>query len=130
MHEQSPSLKTKLTPSGGNPVWNLSYLKKRSFFRPISREGAHSGLRPYVALCDEIHEHPDGKVIEMLERGFKFRRQPLLFMIANGGTDRNSICWDEHQHAVKVAVGIRVTPDAAFIQSSQRPELLSGKITM
>lgn len=113
MYEQSPSLKSKLTPSGGNPVWNLSYLKKRSFFRPISREGAHSGPRPYVALCDEIHEHPDGKVIEMLERGFKFRRQPLLFMITNSGSDRHSICWDEHQHAVKVAAGTP-TPDEDF----------------
>lgn len=113
MYEQSPALKSKLSKSGGNPVWNLSYLKKRSFFRPISREGAHSGPRPYVALADEIHEHPDGKVIEMLERGFKFRRAPLLFMITNSGSDRTTICWDEHQHAVKVAAGT-ATPDEDF----------------
>ncbi|MBB6299918.1 phage terminase large subunit-like protein [Rhizobium leucaenae] len=49
----------------------------------------------------------------MLERGFKFRRQPLLFMITNSGSDRNSICWDEHQHAVKVAAGTQ-TPDDDF----------------
>lgn len=113
MYEQSPALKKALTPSGGNPVWNLAYLKNRSFFRPISREGAHSGPRPYVALADEIHEHPDGKVIEMLERGFKFRRAPLLFMITNSGSDRTTICWDEHQHAVKVAAGT-ATPDDDF----------------
>ncbi|MBZ9659791.1 terminase large subunit [Mesorhizobium sp. ESP-6-4] len=113
MYEQSPALKEALTPSGGNPIWNLAYLAKRSFFRPISREGAHSGPRPYVALCDEIHEHPDGRVIEMLERGFKFRRQPLLFMITNSGSDRTTICWDEHQHAVKVAAGT-ATPDEDF----------------
>ncbi|MBB6013499.1 phage terminase large subunit-like protein [Aquamicrobium lusatiense] len=113
MYEQSPKLKAELTPSGGNPVWNLAYLKRRSFFRPISREGAHSGPRPYVALCDEIHEHPDGRVIEMLERGFKFRRQPLLFMITNSGSDRNSICWEEHVWACKVAAGTD-TPDEDF----------------
>lgn len=113
MYDQSPALKSKLTPSGGNPVWNLAHLKSRSFFRPISREGAHSGPRPYVALADEIHEHPDGKVIEMLERGFKFRDQPLLLMITNSGSDRNSICWAEHQHAVKVAAGTQ-TPDEEF----------------
>lgn len=113
MYEQSPALKARLTPSGGNPVWNLADLRTRSFFRPISREGAHSGPRPYVALCDEIHEHPDGKVIEMLERGFKFRDQPLLLMITNSGSDRNSVCWAEHQHAVKVAAGTQ-TPDDDF----------------
>lgn len=113
MVDQSPALQSRITKSGGNPVWNLAYLKTRSFFRPISREGAHSGPRPYVALCDEIHEHPDGRVLEMLERGFKFRRQPLLFMITNSGSDRATICWDEHQHAVKVAAGT-ATPDDDF----------------
>jgi phage terminase large subunit-like protein len=28
-----------------------------------------------------------------------------LFMITNAGTDRNSICWDEHSHAIRVAAG-------------------------
>lgn len=110
MYEQSPALKARLTPSGGNPIWNLADLRTRSFYRPISREQAHSGPRPYVALCDEIHEHPDGNTLEMLERGFKFRDQPLLLMITNSGSDRNSVCWAEHQWAVKVAAGTD-TPD-------------------
>jgi phage terminase large subunit-like protein len=113
MYEQSPKLKRELTPSGGNPVWNLAHIKSRSFFRPISREQAHSGPRPYVALCDEIHEHPNGHTLEMLERGFKFRDQPLLLMITNSGSDRNSVCWAEHQWAVKVAAGTE-TPDEDF----------------
>lgn len=113
MVDQSPALVSKIAKSGANPVWNLFYQKGNSFFRPISREGASSGPRPYVALCDEIHEHPNGDVIEMLERGFKFRRQPLLLMITNSGSDRNTICWDEHQHAVKVAAGTQ-TPDEDF----------------
>jgi phage terminase large subunit-like protein len=52
-------------------------------------------------------------MIEMLERGFKFRRQPLLIMITNAGTDRNSVCWEEHTHAVKVASG-EVEDDETF----------------
>ena len=36
-----------------------------------------------MALLDEIHEHPDGNIVEMLRAGFKFRRQPLSFMITN-----------------------------------------------
>lgn len=113
MYQQSPALNAILTPSGGNPIWNLAYLKTRSFYRPISRDGAHSGPRPYMALCDEIHEHPDGHTLEMLERGFKFRDQPLLLMITNSGSDRNSVCWAEHQYAVQVAAGT-TTPDDDF----------------
>lgn len=51
--------------------------------------------------------------MEMLERGFKFRQQPLLFMITNSGSDRNSVCWEEHEHAVRVAAGTK-TPDDDF----------------
>jgi hypothetical protein len=52
-------------------------------------------------------------MIEMLERGFKWRRQPLLVMSTNSGSDRQSVCWQEHQHAVRVAAGTR-EPDTAF----------------
>lgn len=108
MVRQSPLLTANLVPSGGTGAFveNLAYLKTGSFFRVISREGASSGPRPTVALCDELHEHPNSAVIEMLERGFKARRQPLLVMITNSGFDRTSVCWDEHQHAVSVAAGV------------------------
>jgi phage terminase large subunit-like protein len=43
--------------------------------------------------------------MEMLERGFKFRLQPLLVMITNSGSDRKSVCWEEHIHAIAVAAG-------------------------
>ena len=108
MKDQSPDLAKRVKSSGGpGREFNLAYLAKGSFFRPISREAKKtgSGPRPHMALCDEVHEHPDRGVMEMLERGFKFRRQPLLLMITNSGSDRNSICWEEHEHAVKVAAG-------------------------
>ena len=108
MVDKSPDLKRRIKPSGGpGREYNMAVLATGSFFRPISREAKKtgSGPRPHFALCDEVHEHPDRGVMEMLERGFKFRRQPLLFMITNSGTDRNSICWEEHEHAVKVAAG-------------------------
>jgi len=113
MVDLSPKLSAAITKSGLNPVWNLAHGKSASFMRPISSEDGQSGPRPHFALCDEVHEHRDGRVLEMLERGFKFRRQPLLVMITNSGTDRNSVCWEEHQHAVRVAAGTR-EPDAAF----------------
>ncbi len=108
MRNQSPDIRDRTKTSGGEgKEYNLAYLKKGSFFRPISREAKRtgSGPRPHMALCDEVHEHPDRGVMEMLERGFKFRRQPLLLMITNSGSDRNSVCWEEHEHAVKVAAG-------------------------
>jgi len=109
MVEQSPELAKRVTKSGIDVIWQLSYRGKagdKRFFKPISAEKSQSGPRPHVALCDEVHEHPNRDVIDMLERGFKFRKQPLLVMATNSGTDRKSICWEEHQHAVNVAAGI------------------------
>jgi phage terminase large subunit-like protein len=111
MADKAPALKKRITFSGIAPnVWNMAILgapQKVAFFKPVSRDTKKSGSgpRPHMALIDELHEHPDRGTMETLERGFKFRRQPLLFMITNSGTDKNSVCWEEHEHAVKVARG-------------------------
>ncbi|MBS0339807.1 MAG: terminase large subunit [Proteobacteria bacterium] len=108
MVKASQSLRKRLEFSGGEGrEYNIAYHRNASFFRPVSRDTGKtgSGPRPSFVLADEVHELPDRKSIEMLERGFKFRRQPLLFMITNSGSDRNSVAWEEHEHAVKVAAG-------------------------
>lgn len=115
MARKAPALR-RLTFSGGEGrEFNIRDPKTESFFRPVSRETKKtgSGPRPHFALCDEVHEHPDGGVIEILERGFKFRQQPLLLMITNSGSDRQSVCWAERQHAVAVSAG-DVEDDTAF----------------
>lgn len=108
MTKQSPALAKQLEFSGGpQREFNIAHHPSGSFFRPVSRDTGKtgSGPRPYFVLADEVHELPDRSIIEMLERGFKFRREPLLFMITNSGSDRNSVAWEEHEHAIKVAAG-------------------------
>jgi phage terminase large subunit-like protein len=122
MMEQSPALASRLKKSGGNPVWNLADFRTGSFFRPISSDDSQSGPRPSCALCDEVHEHKDGGgTIAMLERGFKWRTQPLLVMATNSGSDRNSICWQEHEHAIRAATGTK-TPDDDAMYVGEIPE--------
>jgi phage terminase large subunit-like protein len=108
MVRRSPALARRIEFSGGEGrEYNMAHHRSGSFFRPVSRDAGKtgSGPRPYFVLADEVHELPDGKILETLERGFKFRRQPLLLMITNSGTDRNSVAWEEHEWAVKVAAG-------------------------
>jgi len=108
MVQKSPALAKRIDPSGGpGREFNLAHHKSGSFFRPVSKETGKSGSgpRPYCVLADEVHEMPDRGILEMLERGFKFRRNPLLLMITNSGSDRSSVAWEEHEHAVKVAAG-------------------------
>lgn len=119
MVKQSPALQKRLEFSGGpGREFNIAHHPSGSFFRPVSRDTGKtgSGPRPYFVLADEVHELPDRKILEMLERGFKFRREPLLFMITNSGSDRNSVAWEEHEHAVKVAAGnVDAVTDPTFV---------------
>jgi phage terminase large subunit-like protein len=101
MVEQSPALAKRVRVVGGVNPWNLVF--RGSFFRPMSSAASQSGPRPYCALVDELHEHKNDGVLEMLRAGFKFRRSPLLFIITNSGVDRLSVCFRYHQHATKVA---------------------------
>lgn len=105
MVRQSPALSSRLLLSGSNPVHTITHTKTSSFFKPISKESGKtgSGPRPHCALVDELHEHPNRDIVEMLERGFKFRRQPLLLEITNSGSDRTTYCFEEHERAVKAA---------------------------
>jgi phage terminase large subunit-like protein len=106
MWRRSPALYRRLIPSGQNPVWQLTHLESASFFKPISSEKkGKSGIRPYCGLIDEVHEHPDNSVIEMLRAGTKGNQQALILEITNSGSDRGSVCWDEHVYTAKVCTG-------------------------
>ncbi len=106
MWERSPHLNKRLLSSGVNPVWQLTHLEKASFFKPISSDKkGKSGIRPYCALIDEVHEHPDNSVIEMLRAGTKGNQDALIFEITNSGFDRKSVCWSEHEYTTRLLSG-------------------------
>jgi len=107
-YDQSPELQKRLIASGvGDKRWKLAN-DKGGFFKVISSEKkGQSGPRPHMVLLDEIHEHRDGTVIEMLRAGFKFRRQPLSFMITNSGHDKTSVCWEYHDIGCQIACELR-----------------------
>lgn len=105
MVDQSPDLDSRLTRTGRNPVWNLAHLPTGSFFRPISSDSAQSGPRPHIALLDEVHEHKNAMMVEMMRAGTKGRRQALIVMITNSGADKKSVCWHYHTYAIKVSEG-------------------------
>ena len=106
MVDQSPELGKRLQKSGtGERCWNLAYMAQGAFFRPISSDDGQSGPRPHIGLIDELHEHKTNTVVEMLRAGTKSRRQALIFMITNSGSNKLGPCWSYHEYAAKVAAG-------------------------
>jgi phage terminase large subunit-like protein len=121
MYEQSPELKKRLTPSGGNPIWQLTNLKTGSFYKPIASDNAQSGPRPHCGLIDELHEHTDDNVVNMMRAGTKGRRQALIFEITNSGYDRHSVCRQHHEYSERVLEGT-VPGDSWFAYVCQLDE--------
>ncbi len=119
MWERSPALRRRLIQSGDKKVTQLANIDPRTrrpdgFFRPISSDKkGKSGIRPYCALVDEVHEHPDNSVIEMLRAGTKGNQEALIFEITNSGFDKKSVCGQEHDYAIKVVTGL-IANDAFF----------------
>lgn len=107
MVDQSPELQRRVLKSGvGSNVWNIAYPQAMSFFRPISSDDGQSGPRPHMGLLDEIHEHKNGDVVEVLRAGTKGRRQALILMITNSGVGQKSFCRERHDYGAKVSAGL------------------------
>jgi phage terminase large subunit-like protein len=64
-------------------------------------------------LFDELHTQPSRYLWDTLTAGIAARRQPLIVAITTAGYDRNSICWEQHDYALKVMAGI--IPDESFL---------------
>jgi phage terminase large subunit-like protein len=108
MYERSPALRRRLKPKGANPVTELLTKKPgvNSFFKTIASEKrGKSGIRPYCALIDEVHEHPDNSVIEMMRAGTKGNQEALLFEITNSGFDKKTVCGQEHDYSAQILTG-------------------------
>lgn len=114
MVDFSPQLTKRIQKSGIREVLNLAHLESGSFFRPVSSEGRGlDGKRVHCALIDEVHEHPSPVVVAKMRAGTKGRRQALIVEITNSGFDRNTICYQHHEHSQRVVSGL-VDDDSWF----------------
>jgi len=112
--QMSDTLSSFLEVGGGekNPQ-NISYARNKTmgFMRHVSSESGgrgKSGFRPSGVLGDELHEMRNAELIELLRKGFKARRQPLMTLATNSGEGRESVGWYYHMQAQKTAMGERI----------------------
>ncbi len=77
-----------------------------SFYRAIPADAAGShGFNASAIIVDEVHVQPNRELIDVLTTSTGARRQPLTFYITTAGYDKNSICWELHDYALKVRAG-------------------------
>ncbi|BGI52706.1 MAG: terminase large subunit [Candidatus Hamiltonella defensa (Ceratovacuna japonica)] len=90
-----------------------------SRFQPLSSD-AHSldGLNIHGGIVDELHAHKTRDVWDVLETGTGARLQSLLFGITTAGFDKEGICYELRDYALKVLRGFNSTVEGAIQDDS------------
>lgn len=57
-------------------------------------------------IFDELHTQANRRLWDALITATGVRRQPLTFVMTTAGYDRHSVCWEQHDYAMKVKAGI------------------------
>jgi len=74
-----------------------------SKFEALSAEYSNlDGLNLHAALIDELHAHPTRGVWDILETATGARAQPLIWAITTAGTNRASVCWEQHRYVTQI----------------------------
>jgi phage terminase large subunit-like protein len=78
-----------------------------SAYRVLSADvRKHHGLNAHGVVFDELHAQPNRDLWDVLTTATGARRQPLVVAITTAGYDRESICFEVHEHARQVLEGV------------------------
>ena len=110
MVDQCPALKKRIKPVMS--VKRLVYKPTNSFYQVLSAEAyTKHGLNVHAVIFDELHAQPNRELFDVMTKGSgDARTQPLYFLITTAGTDRNSICFEQHQKALDIIEGRKIDP--------------------
>jgi phage terminase large subunit-like protein len=88
----------------------LTFKPLKSFYQVLSAEAkTKDGFNAHGIIFDELHAQTNRDLFDVMTKGSGLaREQPLQFIITTAGTDRNSICWEQHQYALDVIRGKKI----------------------
>lgn len=122
MVHSSPALNNCLLVTDSRKT--ISDPKTRSWYKALSAEvKTKEGLNIHGLIFDELHAQPNRLLWDALKYGGASRRQPLFISITTAGTDRLSICYEQHKYAKGVLKGdVRDTQFFALIYSADEKD--------
>jgi phage terminase large subunit-like protein len=86
----------------------------KSSYKVLSADApTKHGLNAHGIIFDELHAQPNRDLWDVLTTSTGARHQPVTLAITTAGFDRQSICYEIHDYAMKVKQGI--VPDDSFL---------------
>lgn len=93
---------------------NIHQERTASKFEPLSSDANNlDGLNIHCGIVDELHAHRTRDVWDVLETATGARLQSLLFAITTAGSNKEGICFEQRDYAIKILRGI-VEDDTYF----------------
>lgn len=94
-----------------------------SSFKVISSiANTKHGLNLSAFILDELHAQLDRELVDVLATSMAYRAQPLQVFATTAGYDKNSICWEYHDYAVKIKEGVINDPTFLAVIYAADPE--------
>ena len=84
-----------------------------SYAKKVSADRKQSGLNVHMAVVDELWEHPNSKVVDLITTGTGARLNPHIFEITTAGDRTDSVCFEHHKLTKEILQGIK-TNDSWF----------------
>lgn len=87
-------------------VNSIVHEKSNSFYKAISAEASSAhGFNASGIIFDELHVQPNRDLWDTLTTSTGARKSPITIAITTAGYDKNSICWEVHEYALKIKTG-------------------------
>lgn len=94
--------------------YSIFNIKHDQYYWVLSSDhGTKDGLSAHGVIYDEFHAFRDRNLFDVMHTSVGARRQPMEIIITTSGSDRKSICYEQHCHAVSVRDGLM--PDDEFL---------------
>ncbi|MFA5866903.1 MAG: terminase TerL endonuclease subunit [Actinomycetota bacterium] len=86
----------------------IVYYGADSYYQVLSSDvRTKHGFNVHGCVFDELHAQPNRDLYDVLSDGAgDARRQPVMVYLTTAGYDKNSVCWEVHDYAIKVRDGI------------------------
>ncbi|RFC01456.1 terminase, partial [Klebsiella michiganensis] len=87
----------------GSNKLNIHQERTGSKFEPVASDANNlDGLNIHCGIVDELHAHKTRDVWEVLETATGARLQSLIFAITTAGFNKEGICYEQRDYAIKV----------------------------